>query len=93
MGVMALRAAEQDGRLRDAAEEAEKRVGPLPLLTLVEPRLRSYLEWVNKAKARRDVEELEEASKVLVESMARAVYLVALAATKGRISRAGRGGQ
>ncbi|KSW12404.1 helicase [Pyrodictium occultum] len=84
-GVMALRAAEQEGRLVDAAERASRLAGDTPLLTLVEPRVRSYLEWANKAKARRDPEELENALRSLASAMTAAAYRILLAAEKGRI--------
>ena len=95
-GMMLLRSAENQDRLVDAAELAAERAGDTPLLLAVEPRLRGYLDWANKAKARRDPEELENALRSLARAMAVAAYRVALAAEKGRIevrdSRGGAGG-
>ncbi len=88
-GVVALRVAERDGRLLDAAEAAARLVGDTPLLLAVEPRIRGYLEWANRAKARRDVEEVEAALRSLASAMAEAVYRIALAVEKGRIRRRG----
>ena len=84
-GAMALRAVEQEGRLLDAAEEAAKRIGDAPLLAAVEPRIRGYLEWASRAKARRDLEELENAFRSLAAALAEATYRVALALEKGRL--------
>jgi len=84
-GVLALRGAEHEGRLVDAAEQAARLAGDTPLLMLVEPRIRSYLEWANRAKARHDSEELETALRSLASAMATAAYRIALAAEKGRI--------
>ncbi|ALL01008.1 hypothetical protein Pyrde_0960 [Pyrodictium delaneyi] len=84
-GVLALRGAEHEGRLVDAAEQAARLAGDTPLLMLVEPRIRSYLEWANRAKARHDSEELETALRSLASAMAIAAYRIALAAEKGRI--------
>ncbi|BES81206.1 DEAD/DEAH box helicase [Pyrodictium abyssi] len=84
-GVLALRGAEHEGRLVDAAERASQLAGDTPLLMLVEPRVRSYLEWANRAKARHDSEELETALRSLASAMAMAAYRILLAAEKGRI--------
>jgi len=91
-GAMALRGVEQEGRLLDAAEEAARRLGDAPLLTAVEPRVRGYLEWAARAKARRDVEELENALRSLAAALAEATYRIALALEKGRVRLRGDGG-
>ena len=90
-GAMALRGVEQEGRLLDAAEEAARRVGDAPILAAVEPRIRGYLEWASRAKARRDLEELENALRSLAAALAEATYRVALALEKGRVEVRRRG--
>jgi DEAD/DEAH box helicase domain-containing protein len=85
-GLMLLRAAEHEGRIVDATSLVPEKARTVPLLVTVEPRVRYYLDWANKAKSRRDVEELENALKRLAEAIAKTAYKVALAALKGRIS-------
>ncbi len=85
-GLMLLRAAEHEGRIVDATSLVPEKAKTVPLLVTVEPRVRYYLDWANKAKSRRDVEELENALKSLAEAIAKTAYKVALAALKGRIS-------
>jgi DEAD/DEAH box helicase domain-containing protein len=80
-----LRAVEEEGRLRDGAELVAAKADGAPILMNLEPKLRSYLDWLNKARTRRDVDEVENAAKSLVEAMARAIYKAVLAALKGRI--------
>jgi len=80
-----LRAVEEEGRLRDGAEVVASKADGAPVLMVVEPRLRSYMDWLNKARTRRDVEEVETAAKSLSELMAKAIYKAVLAALKGRI--------
>ncbi|NOZ89586.1 MAG: hypothetical protein GXO15_06650, partial [Crenarchaeota archaeon] len=85
-GVMLLRAAEQQGKLLDAARLAAEKAGDAtPVLLAVEPRIRGYLDWAAKARKRGDVEELENALESLARALAEAAYRVALAALKGSI--------
>ncbi len=84
-GPRLLRAIEEEGKLRDGASIVAEKADGAPILMIVEPRLRSYMDWLSKARTRRDAEEVETAAKTLVETMARAIYKAVLAALKGRI--------
>ena len=85
IGLSLLRQAEAEGKLIDIGSKLAEKVGSTPLIANLTPKMRDYVEWVQRAKRTRDLDELETALKVLARTFAETLYKVALALEKGRI--------
>ncbi|MET1128491.1 MAG: DEAD/DEAH box helicase [Thermoproteota archaeon] len=89
-GSLLLKSLEREGVIIDLEQRLKTMcrgyAGSALLTGAVEPKLRDYAEWVAKAKSRRDVEELKVAVRAAAETLAEAVYKLALAAELGIVS-------
>ncbi|MET1101147.1 MAG: DEAD/DEAH box helicase [Pyrodictiaceae archaeon] len=86
-GITMFRAAEEDGKLIDLSRKLREKIGDIPLLSILNPKLKSYNEWLARAKQRNDVDEVENALRSLASETAKSVYEALLVVYKGKVER------